>query len=92
MPNTADAHYRHAVQARVLERWSQRLKTVSLARREAEWATSRVEADIRSAWKRWRFKLVQQRTDRWQRDMHDREKQFVQHKEGSLLSDAFRVS
>ncbi len=92
LPNTAEKHRDHHLQAQALQVWLRQLKDKRLTDRLSGFTRSREESEVTRSWRKWRMELIRRRMERWQRDMRAGEKQFVKEKAQVLLRKAFQVS
>ncbi|ORY33494.1 Sfi1 spindle body protein-domain-containing protein [Naematelia encephala] len=91
LPGTADEHRRLHLQSQALKAWIHRLKQKRLQERETEFVTSLDSRQVASSWQRWRWRAVERRTERWKRDMREREARFVSEKREELLRGVLQI-
>ena len=91
LPNTADAHHALHLQDQVLQMWLRRSRQKQLLKREDSFVKSWVDINLKKTWRSWRMELVRKRTERWDRDMKARERNFVERKAGKLFLAGFQV-
>ncbi|CAD6580193.1 MAG: hypothetical protein TREMPRED_002685 [Tremellales sp. Tagirdzhanova-0007] len=91
LPNTADAHHALHLQDQVLQMWLRRSRQKQLLKREDSFVKSWVDINLKKTWRSWRMELVRKRTERWDRDMKARERNFVERKAGKLFLAGFQL-
>lgn len=92
LPGTADHHRRMHLQAQSMRRWQEKLKVVTLQRKEEEWRANKEEERIREIWRKWRTVVVKRRTEKWQKDVARKQKLFMRAKDGRIIGGVFEVS
>ncbi len=91
-PGTADAHYAARLQSQVVVQWLARLKERRVEARGAHVAQAKERKVLHSAWISWRARLVKRTTKRWEEDIRERERAFVQRRDTRLAAQLFDVS
>ncbi|CAK9782372.1 unnamed protein product [Cutaneotrichosporon oleaginosum] len=88
-PGTADAHYAAHLQGQVVAQWLARLKERRVESRGAYLAQSKERKLLHVSWISWRTRLVTRTTKRWEKDIRERERTFVQLRESRLAAQMF---
>ena len=91
LPNTADAHRALHLQDQLLQKWLRRFRQKQLVNREYTYVRSWADIKLKKAWRSWRMELVRKRTERWDRDMKGRERDWATQKAGRMVLTGFQV-
>ncbi|WWD19587.1 hypothetical protein CI109_104048 [Kwoniella shandongensis] len=88
LPATAEQHHQRHLKSLVLQTWIDRLKEKELAAIEARLQERQLRKRQEQTFETWQSKWENRRTERWKKDMAERELRFVENRENVVFRKA----